>query len=67
MKKRYKIENWKLEPTGSGGFWLLGRSTESDGRFRLGTPIHTSRLIKIDFEKMEAETLNSIYELGVHA
>jgi hypothetical protein len=64
VKARHKIENWRIEPTGSGSFWVRGLSTKDDIRFHPGTLIHTSRLINVNFEKMEAETLNSIYELG---
>lgn len=62
-KPEYKIEDWYLHTWGECLYWLEGYIT---GHSRVGPEdhAHTSKLIKIDFGTMRAETKNSIYKLG---
>lgn len=60
-KPRKKIKNIRLAPGLWPSFCLMGESIDDD-RFSDGTTIKTSKLIHIDFDKREAETLNTIYE-----
>lgn len=60
MKPIIKIENWKIVDD-YGYYHLVGKAINHPN---LGTTIvSTSKLLKIDFEKMQAETLNTIYLL----
>jgi hypothetical protein len=59
-KPRVKILNWAIAQ-GNNSFWLSGKVIN---HYTIGTRYaETSELIKIDFVKKEAETLNTIYEL----
>lgn len=61
-KPRVKIENWQVIPSPRGGYVLLGDVIDHP---ELGSIyIRTSLLVRIDFARSEAETLNTIYELG---
>ena len=52
---------WQI--TDLGGFHILTGLVMNDSRFKDGTFVHTSKLVRVDFEKCEAETLNTIYKL----
>lgn len=60
---RGKIENWK-ELTGVMFGVGIGGNIFGDERFEDGKYIFTSDVVKLDYENMKLETLNSVYELG---
>lgn len=63
-KPRAKIENWRLVEYTGGVFVLTGYCREHEGRTDLiGGPVRTSQLKEVNFEKMECETRNTIYEM----
>ena len=55
-----KLEHFKITDE-YGYFHLVGKAI--DHPLLKTTYVSTSKLIRIDFEKMEAETLNTIYLL----
>ena len=60
MKSIVTIKNWKITDE-YGYYHLVG---EAINHPNLGSQrITTSRLLKVDFVKMKAETLNTIYKL----
>lgn len=60
MKSRVNLKDWKIINE-FGYYGLIGIAVNHP---RLGTTsVRTSKLLKIDFEKMKAETLNTIYLL----
>ena len=62
-KTKSSLYDWCLTDT-DGYFHLLGKVGKDDFRWAEGEPIVTSGLLRIDFEKMEAETKHTIYKLG---
>jgi hypothetical protein len=56
-----ELTDWCLGRT-EHGYRLIGK-VKGSKKFDDGEEVHTSRLRKIDFEKMIATTLNSEYEL----
>ena len=62
-KPEYEINNWYLDDWYEDYYVLKGYIT---GHFNVeqDTCAHTSKLIKIDFSTMIAETENSVYKLG---
>lgn len=66
MEKRSKLIGWAinfLDDLGDGPIYRLDGNIYDDERFEDGTRVLTSRLKYIDFDKMEAETQNTIYTL----
>lgn len=61
-KPEYEINNWYLHQR-SEDYWLEGNITEHP-RVDVDRHAHTSKLIKINFQTMKAETKNSVYKLG---
>ena len=60
IKQKASLHGWKLVCIGDV-FTLIGESPDHP---KLGYgPLKTSRVIRIDFEKGEAETVNTIYSL----
>lgn len=53
-----KISNWTIIPFGANNRFIVIGDHES------GTDIRTSWIVRIDFEKGEVETRNSIYSLS---
>lgn len=56
------IERWTIDKKNGVAIVvgeIYGHPDASNGNF-----IKTSKLVRMDFEKMEAETLNSRYKLG---
>jgi hypothetical protein len=67
-KPRAKIEDWRLGEGPGGTTVLYGLCTAHAGRSDLvGQRIHTSTLKLLSPKRGIAETLNTIYELGVEA
>ena len=67
-KKRVRIDNWSVNRS-MNGFTMTGHVTDHP-RINVGEKenqtrfIHTSLILRIDFELKEAETLNTTYILG---
>ena len=61
-KKRSTITEWQIVPM--YGCYVLTGQIMNDARFDNGTFVRTSKLVRVDFEKKEAETLNTIYQLS---
>ncbi len=61
IKPRVKLENFQI--TDEYGFFHLTGKAIDHNRLHPNCMVRTSKLIKIDFNKMEAETLNTIYLL----
>ena len=59
-----KLTEWHFYHYATDGAYVLVGKVVGDNRFADGTEIRTSRLLRVDFEKGEAETLNTIYKLG---
>ena len=59
------LTDWKIE-NNYGTHRLVGTITgvDRDGRFVDGDVIYTSRLLYVDFDRMEARTKNSFYKLA---
>lgn len=64
MKKQTAtLRGWAIARVPDGdGYWLLGVVT-GHPHIHDDTVVHTSTLLKIDFETMKAETRNTIYSL----
>lgn len=64
-KPRYTMKKWKLVPSWSDPrkFKLQGYITDHPKAPDLTELFFTSAVLRIDFEKGEAETRNSIYTL----
>lgn len=62
MKKHDNITHWCLAQA-FPGYILVGRIERFDGIRDAGTNDTSSLLVKIDFKKKIAETLNTIYHL----
>jgi hypothetical protein len=73
VKQRARLDNWKLSRYWGGPhIILLGNVTGHpkaaiNPELKDGEYIHTSNVLRIDFDKMEAETMNTIYSLGAMA
>lgn len=65
MKPTAELHDWSIQCWEDGSHYLIGILYNHRGRpdLRDGYPVRTSTLIKIDFEKGEAETMNTIYTL----
>jgi len=61
-KPQIKLKQWQLQKSMSGNFALFGVPIDHP-TMGSGVEIKTSRLLRIDFEKGIAETLNTIYLL----
>ena len=60
-----RIENWKHTEFWNGAMVVIGNVyNDPNERWVEGYYIHTSEVIKIDYDNMEVETLNSVYSLG---
>jgi hypothetical protein len=64
-----RIENWTLnQHMSTGAYYLSGNIYNHPNPMILnGELSRTSFLLRIDFEKNTAETLNTLYELGVRS
>jgi hypothetical protein len=70
-KNRYKIWDWEirkrtssnLNPEGSVGTKTWYAMDGISNQYHEGRRLTTSRILRVDFEKKEVETRNSIYEL----
>lgn len=60
-KPEKTIEGWEIRRSPGGYFYLESHVQNEDGTWNLK---FTSRVLKIDFESMTAETNNTIYRLG---
>lgn len=65
MKPTAELENYSIEKWSKNEYYLIGNVYNHIARPDLkdGCVVRTSKLIRIDFEKLEAETLNTIYKL----
>lgn len=61
-KPQYRIEEWKIIETSF--FYISGFIKGRHPWILEKEPAHTSKLLFIDFQRMKAETKNSIYLLG---
>ena len=61
-KRRSTLCEWQVAEVSTGTYVLTGQ-TMNDDRFDDGTFVRTSKLVRVDFQKKEAETLNTIYSL----
>lgn len=61
MKRKSTLSDWELVCMGDW-FQLRGRVLNDD-RFPDGDRIHTSKVLYVDFEVGEAETMNTEYKL----
>ena len=62
-KQTATLSGWAIaQVPGGEGYWLLG-VVSGHPHIQDTTVVHTSTLLKIDFETMKAETLNTIYSL----
>lgn len=58
------LKNWEIQKYWDGSMVIRGDIyNDSRGRFKDGTPIRTSKLKYVDFEKLLAKTKNSLYNL----
>ena len=68
--KKYggRIENWKefnVQITSVSAAWIEGNLYDDPNkRFPEGAYIHTSNILKIDYENKTLETINTLYDLG---
>ena len=63
METNY-LKNWYFERRSDGNVVINGNIyNDIKCRFRDGTPIHTSRVLKADFVNGVVETKNSVYHL----
>lgn len=58
-----RLEEWWVIPTTGSGYALCGKIF-NDTRLPESSVVQTSRIKRIDFEKNEAETMNTVYQLG---
>lgn len=67
-KKTATLKNWKLDyypDVFNNTYFIRGIIFDDKAkRFSDDKKVRTSKLLKIDFEKMQAETLNTIYNLS---
>ena len=61
-KQKSCLVEWQVVDFGS--CYVLTGQVVNDPRFDDGEYVRTSKLIRVDFEKKEAETLNTIYTLA---
>ncbi len=62
------IENWSLVPFyGDETKLVVVGTLHDDSQWGSGGPIRTSLILSINEDETEAETLNTIYKLGVKA
>ena len=59
-KRLSQFSSWELKHTYSGEWVVIG-NVYGDDRFEDGTPVITSKVLKIDFECGTIETMNTIY------
>ena len=62
MKQRATLEKWELDVWGYDTLVVNGR-VSGHPKLPDGAWIHTSRVLRIDFEAGTAETLNTFYTL----
>jgi hypothetical protein len=64
-KRKALLKNWALLPSRRGnGYAHLSGQVYGHPSFFNGETVTTSPCIRIDFERMEAETMHTIYMLG---
>ena len=61
-KKRARLENWYTQ-TLSNGVIILNGNVYDHPKFEAGQFIHTSEVVKVNEDRTEAVTLNTIYTL----
>ena len=60
------LKNWYFERRSDGNVIIWGTIyNDIKCRFRDGTPIHTSKVLKADFVNGIVETRNSVYHLDL--
>lgn len=55
------LKDWSF--VRSGKYTAISGTVEGDGKFPNGKRIITSRIVKMDFDKMVVQTRNSVYAL----
>jgi hypothetical protein len=55
------LKDWSF--VRSGKYTAISGIVEGDGKFPSGKRIVTSRIVKMDFDRMVAQTRNSVYAL----
>lgn len=60
-----RIEDWRICYREDGSYYLTGRIF-NDCRAADGSLIRTSNIVILDLDLMEAQTKNTLYQLGNH-